>query len=260
MKCFKQKLLLVCASCYFFSFPVFAGDAVSERNGKIETLIGNIENTDTKLLGGSFTLPLSSKFGAQGDILAGQINSKTTNGYGVHLFWRDSDKGLFGITASRATYDSNALNRTGLEGEYYFKKATISGQLGRQTGDIASSNYSGLNLSFYPINNLALSLGSNRENGNTKNNIDIEYQTKIKGLSLFANASTGNNDYNHAIGGIRYYFGKQKSLIERHRKDDPPNFLFAGASELARATEERLRAEEAAISTNTGGSGDGDFE
>ena len=63
---------------------------------------------------------------------------------------------------------------------------------------------------------------------------------------MFANASTGDNDYNHAIGGIRYYFGKQKSLIERHRKDDPPNLLFVGASEIARATEERLRAEEAA--------------
>ena len=77
-------------------------------------------------------------------------------------------------------------------------------------------------------------------------NIDIEYQTRVEGLSLFANASKGDNDYDHVIGGIRYYFGKQKSLIERHRKDDPPSLLFAGASELARATEERLRAEETA--------------
>ena len=61
---------------------------------------------------------------------------------------------------------------------------------------------------------------------------------------MFANASTGDNDYNHTIGGIRYYFGKQKSLIERHHKDDPPNLLFAGASELARATEEKIRVEE----------------
>ena len=219
------------------SIPVIAGEAVSENNGKIETLLGNVDGNEANLLAGSFTSPLTSNFGVQGDVLAGKINSKTTNGYGIHLFWRDSDKGLLGLTTSRIKYSSSKLNRTGLEGEYYFKKLTISGELGKQTGDIENSNYGSLNLSYYPINNLALSIGSSRANKNNKNNIDIEYQTKVNGLSLFANASKGDNNYDHVIGGIRYYFGKQKALIERHRKDDPPNLLFTGASVLTQATE-----------------------
>ena len=208
--------------------------------------MGNVDGNEANLLAGSFTSPLTSNLGVQGDVLAGKINSKTTKGLGVHLFWRDSEKGLLGLTTSRTKYDSSKLNGTGLEGEYYFKKTTIAGEFGRQTGNIENSNYSRLNLAYYPISNLALSVGGTRENNNNKSNIDIEYQIKITGLSVFANASTGDNSYDHVIGGIRYYFGKQKSLIERHRKDDPLNLLFTGASELSQATEERLRTEEAA--------------
>ena len=231
----KQKILFIFISLSLAS-PVFAGDAVSQTNGKIETLFGNVDGKRANLLAGSLSAPLSSKFGIQGDALTGKINSKTSNGLGLHLFWRDSDIGLLGLTTSRVKYNSNKLKRTSLEGEYYFKKVTISGELGRQTGDIKKSNYNRLNLSYYPVNNLALSIGNSHTNISNKNNIDIEYQTKINGLSLFANFAKGNNNYDHAIGGIRYYFGKQKSLIERHRNDDPRNLLFAGAAELAGST------------------------
>ena len=53
----------------------------------------------------------------------------------------------------------------------------------------------------------------------------LEYQTPINGLSCFAELAKGDNGYDHALFGLRYYFGKNKSLIKRHREDDPPNLL-----------------------------------
>jgi hypothetical protein len=40
-------------------------------------------------------------------------------------------------------------------------------------------------------------------------------------LTLYASGSFGNG-YTQALGGLRYYFGDPgKSLIRRHREDDP---------------------------------------
>jgi len=43
----------------------------------------------------------------------------------------------------------------------------------------------------------------------------------LGGLSLFASAARGEAGFYYALGGIRYYFGEKKSLILRHREDDP---------------------------------------
>ena len=40
--------------------------------------------------------------------------------------------------------------------------------------------------------------------------------------ALFAEGRIGEDDYHGVWGGIRFYFGqKDKSLIRRHREDDP---------------------------------------
>jgi hypothetical protein len=235
------------------SLQTSAGDAVSGVNGKVATFLGNVENAefksnDTRLLQGSLTAPLSSRFGIQGDALTGELNDKNVSGLGVHVFWRDSDVGLLGLTHSNTRYDGNKLNQTSLEGEYYFSTFTVAGKVGKQNGDVDDANFGSLNLSYYPNKNLALSLGTSRTDDQNQHQLDIEYQTRIKGLSVFANASQGDDDYEQLIGGLRYYFGKQKSLQARHRQDDPPNRLFKVANNLAFATEKakRLASEEAA--------------
>jgi hypothetical protein len=42
-------------------------------------------------------------------------------------------------------------------------------------------------------------------------------------LALTAEYARGSHSYDHALFGIRFYFGKNKPLIDRHRQDDPPS-------------------------------------
>ena len=54
---------------------------------------------------------------------------------------------------------------------------------------------------------------------------ELEYQTPIDGLTFFAEFADGENDYGHALFGVQFYLGKSKSLIRRHREDDPPSIV-----------------------------------
>ena len=61
---------------------------------------------------------------------------------------------------------------------------------------------------------------------------------KIMG-ALFAEGRIGEDDFQGVWGGIRFYFGqKDKSLIRRHREDDPYDWGsdFGGASNTGSTT------------------------
>ena len=45
----------------------------------------------------------------------------------------------------------------------------------------------------------------------------------LPGLSVFADAGIGDEGYDHVYGRLRYYFGTTKTLMKRHREDDPEN-------------------------------------
>jgi hypothetical protein len=50
----------------------------------------------------------------------------------------------------------------------------------------------------------------------------FEYQFGESPLALYSNAEFGDDDYLKVVGGLKFYFGaEQKSLIRRHREDDP---------------------------------------
>ena len=52
----------------------------------------------------------------------------------------------------------------------------------------------------------------------------MEWQPEASNFTLFADATFGDNSHNSVFGGIRYYFGTQKTLVRRHREDDPENW------------------------------------
>jgi hypothetical protein len=222
-------LALVCVAS-----PALAGDAVSGLNGKIEGLYGTIYSDRVRAVAGSFTMPFLKQFGLQIDGLIGEI--KTTDpddfsGFGGHLFWRDSEKGLFGITASWADTLKIDITRVGIEWEYYIHQFTIYGRIGHQSNDIDDAGYGSINLNYYPIDDLRLSIGGSIADSDNRYGIDAEYQTPASGLSLFANVAGGDNNYEHIYGGFRYYFGKEKSLIQKHREDGSSNNLMRTISE-----------------------------
>ena len=71
----------------------------------------------------------------------------------------------------------------------------------------------------------------------------VEYQLQSNffggGTSVFAEGRVGEDDYAAVWAGVRLYLGAgEKSLIRRHREDDPGSF-----DETARIAEERFVCE-----------------
>lgn len=215
--------LCISAAC---TAPALAGEAVSAINGKLEGLYGNVNSNDASAIMGSLSAPLGSRFGVQADALSADINSTSASGYGLHAFWRDSDRGLIGLTGSQVKTGGNKMDRIGVEGEYYFPNITIAGEIGQQRGDVPKADYGKLDLTWYANDNLALTVGASKADDFDRQHLGVEYQTRIKGVALFADAASGDNDYDHVMGGLTYYFGGNKSLRQRHRQDDPQNPLF----------------------------------
>ena len=206
--------------------------AVSQLNGKVAAFGGS---QDGGLFGvtGSLTAPLGHAFGAQIDGMVGSGRSAAFYGVGGHLFWRDPAKGLLGLYGSYVSWDlhdggTNGANvgKVGVEGEAYLGRFTLEGlaayQFATKTGFAGKAV-----VAYYPIDNLRFDGGVRYLEGpGAIGVVDAEWQPRIgSNWSLFASGSFGDN-YTQALGGLRYYFGDSgKSLIQRHRQDDPGNSL-----------------------------------
>jgi hypothetical protein len=223
-------MLAVGSGCY-------AGEAVSGLNGKAAVSSGSLDGNSGNIFEGSFAFPLGKNFGFQADTFYMDVSERDFYGAGAHLFWRDSEKGLLGITAA-GIRENEVLDSWagGFEGEYYLNHFTLFAQTGMINIDYAvgplpfietdaTGYYAIVGAGFYPVDNLCLSCSYTHVFDNGLFQGEIEWQTPMNGLSLFARLARGDNDYDHALAGVRYYFGKQKSLKLRHREDDPPNVL-----------------------------------
>ena len=214
--------------------PTFAGDAsappaVSKTNGKIELLGGSLDNDSAAALAGSLTAPLGHAFGVQVDGLAGNLDGNGTWGLGTYLFWRNPERGLLGLTASRNRLNDRDADRVGLEAEGYFDRFTLGAVVGRQSGDVKDGAYLGLSGSYYLNDNLMIQGAGQAIDGDHLYALGAEWQPASvhEGLAFFANATSGDGDaVDSALLGVRLYFGGSKSLKQRHREDDPVNPLF----------------------------------
>ncbi len=208
------------------------GPAVSGPNAKISAGGGVVDGDAAGLALGSATVPLGDNLGAQIDGLYGRIGGDLRWGAGGHLFWRDPDKGMLGLTGSysrREDHDPDWMSRVGVEGEVFLGRITASAQGGYQFGDVDEGEFGRIDLRWYATDDFMLSAGGEVETGDFVGRLKAEYQpglSALPGLSLFADGEIGEDNWSRAFVGIRYYFGaKTKSLIRRHREDDPPNRL-----------------------------------
>jgi len=117
-------ILLVCSSV------ALAGDAVSSVNGKLGYVGGGMDGDPGHNVFASFGLPVAKNFGFQGDGLYTHVSDVDFTGAGGHLFWRDWDRGLIGVTGGIVHGDLVDSAAGGLEGEYYFGKLTFMAWLG----------------------------------------------------------------------------------------------------------------------------------
>lgn len=213
------------------------GPAVSGLNGKIDARGGyyKTEADNTKdfagFVTGAIAAPLGQQFGVQVDGGVGVAgNGSMYWGGGGHLFWRDPTVGLFGAYGQYTEYKNASATRLGVEGEAYFGKFTLGGNVAYQWGNdskrvaVDDGIVAGVNLKFYVTDNFMLRAGGGVEAGSGFGRGGFEFQpgfAALPGLSVFADAGGGGHKHVYALAGIRYYFGDNKTLIRRHREDDP---------------------------------------
>ena len=241
---------------YLGGYVVSDGDflySISEDNHYRDDFL----DVGTETLGlvlGSLAVPLGDDFGAQFDGAAGVQGGDFVGGVGAHLFWRDPDRGLLGVTSAAARNSSHfegmivddipivetsypvgyaevdlerqSIYRTGAEAELYLDRFTLHGAAGYQWGEAVDSGFfveGGAD--YFATDDFLLGLG-----GGASDEIGafatatLEFRPREQ-ITLFADFRTEFEDYFHAVAGIRIGLGSNGTLIEAHRQDYVANNL-----------------------------------
>jgi hypothetical protein len=227
--------------------------AVDGINGKIAGWGGG-DKGETGFYGGeaSLSIPLAQQWGLQIDGGAGSDQGIGNYGVDAQLFWRDPSIGLLGAFV-RYSHD-NGVNdpifghisvntqQYAVEGEYYSNRWTLHSHVGVETTRISSNAalftsmglpapsvpnrvFDDVLVSYYVTDDFRLSVGHDLDVGTHFLRLGSEYGFALGGgrmAALFADGWIGEGGLNGALVGLRIYFGQRdKSLIRRHREDDP---------------------------------------
>ena len=217
--------------------------AVSAPNGKLSVNGGiaadnTVSSTASFGATGSVSLPVGCSFGLQIDGgIQNELNDTTFGGV-VHAFTRDPNAYLLGVTGGYFADNGSNLWLAGPEAELYAGRFSLEAW-----GGFANVNVNGVgatnqgfilaDAAFYPTDDLRLSLGGTVVGSAKFARAEIEYQIASP-LSAKLSAKIGDDNYVAVNAGLTLYFGanKEKSLIRRHREDDPRNRMldFAGVN------------------------------
>lgn len=217
------------------------GPAVSGPSGKLSVEGGQYDSEGSALALGSFTMPLGYSFGVQADGAVGAIDDETMGGAGLHLFTRDPSKYLLGVYGSYHKWNSIEVWRTAAEFELYLGRVSLTGLAGYESVDVPtisrgfpvinkqSDHFFGYaDLAYYATDDFRIAGGYRYVSETSLGSVSGEYLFRRSGvpISLFAQGEFGDNEYNRVTGGLKVYFGADpgKSLIERHRTEDPQNY------------------------------------
>jgi hypothetical protein len=239
--------------------PAYALDdslpAVSGLNGKIAAYGGwQDDDVGDGGLGGllaSLSVPLGHSFGFQADGQVASVDGDFFGRVGGHLFWRNPATGLLGVYGSYEGFDDTDFNawRIAVEGEAYLDMFTLRVMAGYEdldvpVGTVDDSNlFAAADIAVYLNEDFKASVGYRHMNDMHMAAAGVEYQLQSNffggGTSVFAEGRVGEDDYAAVWAGVRLYLGAgEKSLIRRHREDDPGSF-----DETARIAEERFVCE-----------------
>jgi hypothetical protein len=207
--------------------PAVPLPAVSAPNAKLGVFGGSIDGFSGWGAAGSFSLPLQQRSGLQFDSLAGTAGGSAFWGVGGHLFWRNPANGLLGVYASWVDWSPRGaqVSKIGVEAALYRGPFTLEGVLAAQGGTFSgvaghatAAIYLGENFRLDGTYRYLEGLGS-------VGGVGAEWLMANTGFALFASGNWGSDGYQTIIGGAKLYLGPQKSLIRRHREDDPDSLL-----------------------------------
>ncbi|WP_417307929.1 hypothetical protein [Devosia sp.] len=224
----------------------FAAPAVSGVNGKLEFDLGYLTDPSSAIFraAGSISAPVGDMFGLQGDLSVQSYEGDWSFGGAVHAFTRDPSSYLLGVTAGVVSTGDSTLFAVGPEAELYLGQISIeawAGYAALEYDDAGLTDLSGgfaiADLAYYATDDWRVSIGGSSILGENSLNIATEYQFAPEmGLALSGEARWHDTGAVAAMVGLKGYIGEPgKSLIDRHRQDDPPNRalnLFSGASGL----------------------------
>lgn len=219
--------------------------AVDGTNGQAGAFGGFLGNQSFYGGQGSVSLPLGCEFGVQLDGIAGSLDGSSLNIGGGHVFWRNPTQGLVGVYGDYAQWDrftGVSVGHIGPEGELYYGQWTLQGLAGAEYGS-GSSAVSGpllqsvniptrffdeVNLAYYLQDNFEVYAGHRYLGGKNAAAFGAEWGIPWPNgimAALFAEARVGEDQDHGVWGGLRFYFGnRDKTLIRRHREDDPTNW------------------------------------
>ncbi len=243
-----------------------AGPAVSAPNGKLEFDAGALNVPAPGFLfraAGSLTLPVSDSFGVQGDLVITSGPGGLGFGGAAHAFTRDPDSYLLGVAAGAYGIAGSLLFAAGPEAELYLDRASFE-----VWGGFAGLTYSGstpakaglfvlADAGYYVHDDFRVTLGAGSVIGVATLHLGAEYLFHNDQLpfSIAADARAGQDGSLSAMLGVKFFLGgTDKSLIERHRHDDPPG----RGTDIAAATGAALHAGAAGGNGGGGGGGAGD--
>lgn len=215
-----------------------AEPAVSGPNGKVSVEGGSGADEGEGVATGSFALPVGHDYGIQADGALGSFDSELLGGLALHLFTRDPSSYLFGVYGSYHTWDQIHIWRAALEGELYIGRVTLEGLGGYESLDVPDFTngfvsqsldddhlFGQADAAYYITDDFKIYAGYRYINERSFGAAGTEYL--IRGLevpvALFARGDFGDAFMQNVTGGVRVYLSDDpnKSLIDRHRKDDP---------------------------------------
>jgi hypothetical protein len=211
--------------------------AVSGPNGKIEFAFGGISDPDTAFFraGGSFSMPIGHAFGFQADVAVQGTEDDWAVGGALHLFTRDPSAYLLGVTAGVVVADGVSLVGIGPEAELYLGNLSFEAWAGWARADYDNDDFDEdgffafADLGYYVTDDWRIGVGVATILGENSLKLATEYQFAGLGYPISATGELRayDNDRFSAKIGLKGYFGEPgKSLIDRHRQDDPPNRVF----------------------------------
>jgi hypothetical protein len=225
--------------------PAGCTQAVDGVNGKVAGLGGSFADKAVYGALGSLSMPLGCEFGMQVDATSGSFDNRFFGAAAGHLFWRDPAKALFGVYGSYTYWDQVGgvkIAHIGPEAELYLGRWTIKGVAGAEFGNNASGTVDGVtqtydiktrffdqvDLAYYLTDDFKAYVGHRYLGGKHALALGGEYGIATGHgtmVSLFAEGRIGEDSFHGVWGGLRYYFGQHdKTLIRRHREDDPSDW------------------------------------
>ncbi len=243
---FYQFLVTTTVVTASFMAPAQAADvtvmdlpAVSAFNGKIEAGGGfaDLHNTHSTGLfygAGSLSMPLGQRFGLQADLSVVDTLHTTAVGGGAHLFMRDPNSYLIGAVGGVADAGPANVAWIGGEGELYMGNMSVEllgGYMGVKPNGSHHSNKAFViaDLGYYATDNFRLTLGASSIAGFDTGHVGFEYMLDSSPFSITGDVRAGEHGFVAAKVGGTFYFGgnePNKTLIRRHREDDPRNRML----------------------------------